>query len=322
MKNELEFNGKDYWRSLDQLADTPEFNKFLEREFPEDAAEIKGGLSRRKFLAIMGASMAFAGLAGCRKPVEKIMPYVKAPENIIPGVPQYFATTMPFGLSAYGLVVESHEGRPTKIEGNAKHPATKGKSNSMIQASILGLYDPDRSQHVRENGATKNWPAFTAFWGEQYAKLLGSKGKGMAVLSESFSSPALFRLYKEFRQKFTQASWHTYEAISDENIFNGIKLASGKDYRPIYNYEKAKVIVSLDADFLQTESENITANAGFAAGRRVKSENDSMNRLYVIESNFSLTGGMADHRMRLQSRKIPIFVITLAKELQRQGAEA
>jgi len=129
MKKENLLSGKEYWRSLDQIADKPEFKKFLEREFPENASEINNPVSRRKFLTLMGASVAFAGFASCRKPVEKIIPYVKGPESIIPGIPKYYATTMPFGLGAYGLLVESHEGRPTKIEGNEKHPSTKGKSN-------------------------------------------------------------------------------------------------------------------------------------------------------------------------------------------------
>ena len=157
MKEKSNIQGKEYWRSLEQLADTPEFRKILEREFPEGAAEMKNPLTRRNFLSLMGASLALAGLSACRKPVEKIIPYVKAPEYIVPGIPQYYATTMPLGISSYGVVVESHEGRPTKIEGNKKHPSSWGKSNSFMQASILSLYDPDRSQRPVYLNEEKNW---------------------------------------------------------------------------------------------------------------------------------------------------------------------
>ena len=138
-KKDMNLNGKAYWRSLNQLADSDEFRDFLEREFPEGASELPANMKRRKFLSLMGASMALAGLTSCRRPVEKIIPYVTAPEEIIPGIPRYYATTMTLGTRACGIVVESHEGRPTKIEGNEKHPSSLGATNAMTQAAILGL---------------------------------------------------------------------------------------------------------------------------------------------------------------------------------------
>ena len=144
LKKEKNMAQKEYWRSLDQLADTPEFNEFLNREFPQGASEMKDPISRRNFLTLMGASVALAGLAGCRKPVEKIVPYVKAPEDVVPGIPKYYATNVPIGVGAYGALVESHEGRPTKIEGNKQHPSSLGASSSFLQASILNLYGPRR----------------------------------------------------------------------------------------------------------------------------------------------------------------------------------
>lgn len=156
MRDVSKQENKEYWRSLNQLADKPEFQEILEREFPEGASEMKNPLTRRTFLSLMGASMALAGLSACRRPVEKIVPYVKAPEEVIPGIPNYYATTMPFGTNAYGVVVESHEGRPTKIEGNTDHPSSLGKTSSWIQASILSLYDPDRSQKPIIRGWIKN----------------------------------------------------------------------------------------------------------------------------------------------------------------------
>lgn len=319
MKKDSHISGKEYWRSLDQLADTPEFKEFLYREFPENASEMTNPLTRRKFLTLMGASIALAGLAGCRKPVEKIVPYVKAAEDIIPGIPKYFATTMPLGLSAYGLVVESHEGRPTKIEGNTLHPSTLGKSNVILQAAILGLYDPDRSRNFVHEGITKEWTDFVDYWRERFSAFRDNKGRGLAVLSESFASPTLFRLRTEFLRNFPEANWYAYEPVSDEQIYQGMELATGKPLQPVYHYEKAKIICALDSDFLYNESENITANKGFAAGRRVLKETDEMNRLYVVESYFSVSGGMADHRLRLPAGRVLDFALELALELKKQG---
>jgi MoCo/4Fe-4S cofactor protein with predicted Tat translocation signal len=317
MKNDIAPQGKAYWHSLDQLEDTPAYRQFAEGEFPEGASEFVGSLSRRKFLTLMSASIAFAGLAGCRRPVEKIIPYVIQPEEIIPGVPQYYATTMPFGNTAYGLIVKSNEGRPTKIEGNAKHPSTNGTSNTLLQAAILNLYDPDRSRTVLQNGSEKDWASFVAFWRQAHAE--DKTGAGLAILTEPFSSPTLARLIAEFRTRYPQAKVFTYTPVSDENIFEGLKLATGTAYQPVYHFEKAKVILSLDSDFLHTETENIRSAKGFADGRRVKTEKDEMNRLYVAESTYTMTGGMADHRLRVQSRLIGSFAATLAVELKSQG---
>ncbi|UCE23660.1 MAG: TAT-variant-translocated molybdopterin oxidoreductase, partial [Candidatus Zixiibacteriota bacterium] len=308
-----------FWRSLDQLADTPEFREFVEREFPQGASEMDNDWSRRNFLTLMGASLALAGLAGCRRPEQKIVPYVKPPEEIIPGIPQYYATTMPFGTSAYGLIVESHEGRPTKIEGNAKHPSTLGASNAWIQASILGLYDPDRSQRVMRDGQESSWDDFVTFWRNHAQKYDAARGEGLAVLSESFASPTLAQLKSQFEKRYPKATWVTYEPISDENIYRGIELASGEAAQPIYDFSRADVILSLGCDFAMTESENITGAQGFIAGRRLESERDSMNRLYVIEAGFSTTGAMADHRLPVQNSRMVGFVMALSQRLRERG---
>lgn len=308
-----------YWTSLNQLENSPEFQEMVQREFPEGASEMADPMSRRRFINLMGASMALAGLASCRRPVEKIIPYVIQPEQITPGIAQRYATTMPFGLSAYGLTVESHEGRPTKLEGNLLHPASNGRSNAFIQASILDLYDPDRSQVVQHNGKDATWDDFIGFWSKLYASYKTNGGQGLAVLSESFSSPTLYRLKQNFEKTFPKASWVTYEPVSDENIFSGIAAATGKGLQPNYDYSQANVVLALDSDFLMLESENLAAARGFATARRVKSEKDSMNRLYVVEPAFTVTGGMADHRMRLQSGQVGSFILALAKELQNLG---
>lgn len=319
MKELKNLQGKDYWRSLDQIADTPEFRKFLEREFPEGASEIKNPLTRRTFLSLMGASIALAGLSACRRPVEKIIPYVKAPEQIIPGIPEYYATTMPHGTSAYGVVVESHEGRPTKIEGNEKHPSSLGKSNTLMQASILNLYDPDRSQRAVHNGDEKKWSDFVAYWKKLYQEYSANQGEGLAILSDSFSSLTLSRLKEDFESQFPKATLACYAPVNQENILQGLSLATGNQYLPVYHYEKAAVILSLDADFLHTENENVTNAKKFAKGRKVKSSADKMNRLYAVESSFSVTGAMADHRLPLSNSEILGFVTLIIKELDKQG---
>ncbi|MBU2624780.1 MAG: TAT-variant-translocated molybdopterin oxidoreductase [candidate division Zixibacteria bacterium] len=319
MKDDLKIFGRDYWRSLDQLAQTPKFKEFLEAEFPSVVDDNIPGLSRRKFLTLMGASIALAGVAGCRRPVEKIIPYVTQPEEIVPGVPNTYATTMPLGTAAYGLLVECNEGRPTKIEGNPDHPSTRGRSNAIMQASILGLYDPDRSKRVTQNGNEKSWEDFVSYWRSLHSSYDANGGNGLAVLSESFASPTLARLKKQFTDRFPNAEWVSYEPASDENIHEGVKVATGESLYPVYKFENAETILSLDSDFLLTETDNIRNATGFAEGRRVESVNDSMNRLYCVESDYSLTGAMADHRLRLRSSQVGAFTAALALEMQSQG---
>jgi MoCo/4Fe-4S cofactor protein with predicted Tat translocation signal len=308
-----------YWRSLAQLEERPESRAFLEREFPEGASELPEGVTRREMMTLLGASLSLAGLAGCRRPVEEIVPYVTAPEEIVPGIPRHYATTMPFGRSAYGLIVESHEGRPTKIEGNPNHPATLGASSARIQASVLGLYDPDRSQAVTLKGEAKSWNDFVTMWGELSLAHLADDGAGLAVLSESFSSPTLARLASELRARFPRATWATYDAISDENRLAGLRSGTGRDVDLMLRFDQASVILALDADPLLTDAEMIRHTRGFAAGRRAGASGGAMNRLYAVEAVYSLTGAMADHRLRLESRQIAPFLAALAARLGAGG---
>jgi molybdopterin-containing oxidoreductase family iron-sulfur binding subunit len=310
---------RTYWRSLAQIEDRPEFRAALEREFPEGASELPAGMTRREMVMLLGASLSLAGLAGCRRPVEEIVPYVTAPEEIVPGIPRYYATTMPFRRSAYGLIVESHEGRPTKIEGNPSHPSTLGASSSRVQASVLGLYDPDRSQAIAQKGARKSWNDFVAAWGELSKAHTADGGAGLAVLSESFSSPTLARLASELRTRFPKLQWATYDAISDENRLAGLRQATGRDVDLMLRFDRASVILCLDADPLLTDPETIRHARGFAEGRRAGASGGAMNRLYAVEGVYSLTGAMADHRLRLASRQIPAFVAALAARLGAPG---
>jgi molybdopterin-containing oxidoreductase family iron-sulfur binding subunit len=301
-----------YWRSLAEIEDHPEFRTSLEREFPEGASELPEGVTRRDMMMLLGASLSLAGLAGCRRPVEEIVPYVTAPEEIVPGVPRYYATTMPFGRSAYGLIVESHEGRPTKVEGNPSHPTTLGASSSRIQASVLGLYDPDRSQSVTLKGARKSWNEFVTAWGQISEAHAADDGASLAVLSESFSSPTMSRLVSELRARYPKLQWATYDAISDESRLAGLRQATGRDLDVMLRFDRASVILCLDADPLLTDPEMIRHARGFAAGRRAGASGGEMNRLYAVEGVYSLTGAMADHRLRLESRLIAPFLAALA----------
>jgi len=310
-----ELNGKTYWQSLQELSENPEIQELIQ----SDNADENNGFSRREFLGLMGASIALASLAGCRRPIEKIIPYVVAPEEIVPGIPNYYATSMQRGLDSIGFVVENHEGRPTKIEGNVKHSSSLGKTDSFAQAEILNLYDPDRSKDVLHNGESATLQDFLSEWGELYDKYINNGGDGLAVISETSVAPTFTRLKKEFHKTFPKAKWIVYNPISDENIIKGIEVATGKTAVPIYNYEKAKVVVSLDSDFLLLESGSVKNSMGFASGRRIKNEHDEMNRLYVAESAMSVTGGMADHRIILKNSAIGDFAISIALEMNKQG---
>ena len=253
------------------------------------------------------------------------MPYVSGPEHTVPGIPKRFATTMPAGTSALGVVVESHEGRPTKIEGNEIHPSSLGAANTWAQAEVLNLFDPDRSRGPQRRPAGEAahrpspWSLFDAFVAERRAELEANGGEGLAVLSGAYSSPSVARMATELQARFPQAKWVVHEPLGDDSVFAGCELATGQPCRPLYHFEKARKILALDADILHTESESLAAARGFAAGRKVSGPGDGMNRLYAVESALSLTGSAADHRLRLRSRDIAPFAAALAVEL---GVEA
>ena len=312
---------REHWRSLEQRAGTPEAREFMEREFPVGASELPEGIDRRTLVQLLGASLALAGAAGCRRPVENIVPYVNAPEDTVPGVPKHYATTLPFGTDGYGLLVESHEGRPTKIEGNELHPATVGGASAQMQASILGLYDPDRSQHVAagKEKEKKTWADFVAAWKVLEAEHLADGGAGLAVLSPPSSSPTLFRLAGLFRERFPQARWTAWEPVNDENALAGAAWFAGRPLKTSFDVGAAKVIFSLDADLLLGESGAVANARGFAAGRRLASEKDTMNRLWVVESAHTTTGGMADHRLALPSGQIGPLALALGQALAASG---
>ncbi len=314
---------KQYWRSLDRLLGSPAVQEELaaQPEFPDGADSPPDAVSRRTMMSLMGASFAMVGLEGCRRPVEKIVPYVNAPEYTIPGVPKHFASTLPFGSSAYGVVVESHEGRPSKVEGNELHPASQGAASTWTQASPLSLFDPDRSGKVRHRGAEdtesapSDWLAFDAFFDARRSELEATGGAGLAILSGAHCSPALARLATELASAMPQAKWVVHEPLGDANIFVGCEMATGVASRPVYHLDQARKILTLDADILHTESDSLAAARGYAKGRRVAGPSDDVNRLYAVESSLSITGSTADHRVRLKSREVASFAVAVARDL-------
>jgi molybdopterin-containing oxidoreductase family iron-sulfur binding subunit len=292
--------GRRYWRSLDELADTPEFKDWLHREFPQGASELEDGQNRRQFLKIMSASFALAGLglagAGCRRPEEKLEPFGQQQADYIYGEPQYFATAMPTRTGAIPLVVKSYEGRPIKIEGNALYPGSNGGTDRYAQASILDLYDPDRARHFKQDGKVVSREEALKALESLSQKFAGNQGDGLAFLAESSTSPSRARLQKIIADKFPQSKWFTYDAIDSGIHQRAATQAFGQSVKPIFNFDKAKVILSLDCDFLGGEDDTHNHIRKFAAGRKA---GEGMSRLYVIESLFTLTGASADHRLRV-----------------------
>jgi MoCo/4Fe-4S cofactor protein with predicted Tat translocation signal len=305
--------GRRYWRSLDELADTPEFKQWIEREFPQGASELDGQ-NRRHFLKIMAASFAFAGVAtlgaGCRRPEEKLEPFGQQPADYIYGKPEFYATAMPTRIGAVPLVAKSYEGRPIKVEGNALYPGSNGGTDRYAQASILDLYDPDRAKQFTHDGKVVTRAEALAFLDELAKKFTANQGKGLSFLVESSTSPSRARLQKIFAKKFPRAQWFTYDAVDSGIHQRAATQTFSQPVRPIFHFEKAKVILSLDCDFIGGEDDAHNNIAGFAKGRRV--ENGGMNRLYAVESLFTLTGAGADHRLRIPASLVAEIAAAIA----------
>lgn len=323
--------GKQYWRSLDDLAETPEFQRFVEHEFPGFAGHLSGSTSRRHFLKVMGASFALAGassLTGCiRWPEENIVPFASRPEGFQPGIPAHYATQLEVGGIAHPLVASSYDGRPIKIEGNSQHPQNQkdgqttkfGPANAWMQASVLELYDPDRSRELLKAGP-KGQTSVEGGWSNAELQQLftqirqqGQGQKNIAVLAEASSSPSLAAL----KNLVGANRWFEYEAVSRDNEREGVVSATGSAQRVHASYDKAEVIVSLDADFLMNDPSALTNARAFADGRR--GTNGKMNRLHMLEARFSVTGASADHRVPVAASHIPALVGRLAHELGKVG---
>jgi MoCo/4Fe-4S cofactor protein with predicted Tat translocation signal len=303
---ELRQGGPRFWKSLEEWSQSPEFLPYLHREFPEYASEWDAGISRRRFLQLMGASFALAGLTACsRQPQEKIVPYVRRPEEIIPGRPVYYATTFPHRGYGKGVIVSTEMGRPTHIEGNPDHPASLGATDSFMQASILGLYDPDRSQVIRQGKEVKTWDDFTQSVAIRIQEHEKDQGTGLFLLTGKMTSPSLLDQFERLHQRFPKLTWCDYESAAPVRA----KGISGKDAEPIYDLSRADVIVSLDADFLAEGPANLIHIKAFSKKRRDPAID--FTRLYVVESVPTTTGAKADQRW---SRK-PSDVVAFAQEM-------
>ena len=306
-------SGKRYWKSLDELADTPAFQEMMQEEFPRQAGagEWTDSVSRRGFMKVMGASFALAGLAGCTKqPDEPIFPYVKQPEDLVLGKPMFFATAHPFPTGAIPVLVKSDAFRPIKLEGNPEHPMSKGKSDAFTQASLLDLYDPDRSQHPRFRGEQSDFGAFQQSFAKAVAET--KTGEGVVFLSETITSPTLAAQWKQIQAKYPAAKLVQYEPVNSDAGRAASKAAFGDYYETQYKLEDADVILSLDADFLGGIAFPgfLPMSAAWAERHRFDKDK-TMNRMYVVETNPTVTGFKADHRLALKPSDIDAFAAAL-----------
>jgi molybdopterin-containing oxidoreductase family iron-sulfur binding subunit len=320
---------KQYWRSLEELADSPVFEEFVQREFPQAAEEWNDPVERRTFLKLMGASLALAGLSGCViQPPEKVIPYVKQPEEETPGKGLWFATAFSLGGIATPLLARSNEGRPTKVEGNPDHPNNRNSdpndrgataTDIFSQASVLTLYDPDRSQTPLYRGETRPWSQFVAEIRSTIDKendgLKAKKGAGLRFLTETITSPTLAAQMKSILAEFPEAKRHQYEPVNRDNSRAGAIMAFGQPVNTIYDFSKADRILSLGSDFLSAMPGTLRYARDYAAKRRISGDKTEMNRLYVVESTPTTTGAVADHRFSVKPSEMEAIARSLTVQL-------
>jgi MoCo/4Fe-4S cofactor protein with predicted Tat translocation signal len=305
--------GRTFWRSLEELAESPVFREYLTREFPHLADPAALPLDRRDFLKLIAASLAFAGLTACsREPQEEIVPYVHSPrEELVAGLPLFFATAHLLGGYASGILVRSDMGRPTKIEGNPRHPASLGATDIFAQASILDLWDPDRSQTLRYRNRLATWDEFLAALTTRLGDFDRTQGQGLRILTETVTSPTLAYQFKALLARYPNAHWHQYEPLDRGHVLAGSRLAFGEPLEPRYDFTRADTVLSLDADFLGAFPGSVRYARDFASRRQPL----AMNRLYAVESSPALTGANADHRLALPARDIEAVARLLASRL-------
>ena len=310
-------DGRAYWRSLEELADTPDFQQYVHREFPSQASEFNDPAGRRQFLKLMGASLALAGVSACtRQPEEKLVPYVRQPEEIVPGRPLFYATAMPQGGVAMPLLAENHMGRPTKLEGNPEHPASLGATDVLAQASVLTLYDPDRSHNVINRGEVKTWGALVAALQSAVNASKGAGGAGLRLLTTPVSSPTLIDQIQTLLEAAPQAKWHQWDAVYG-TVQGGVPSATA-----LYRFDKADVVLSLDADFLGFGPAQVRYTKDFSSKRRINTPSGELNRLYVAEPVPTVTGANADHHFALKAREVHAFASAVAAAIGVPGVAA
>ena len=315
-----------HWRSLEELAATPEFLDRLHREFPRHAAELDAGFDRRRFLSVAGASLGLAGLTACTKqPSERIVPYVRQPEDVVPGKPLFFATAQTHLGQATGLLAESHMGRPTKVEGHPDHPASLGGTDLLAQASVLDLYDPDRSRAVTHLGRIRGWDTFVTEVAAVATTLKAVGGQGLRILTGTLTSPTVGALLEQLLAEMPEARWHQFESAGTDNARAGVRRAFGRDLAVRYDLTRADVVVGIDSDFLNAGPAAVRHAKDFASRRKIQdpeAARDAMSRLYAVESHPSVTGTVADHRMALAPAQLAHFTAALAAQLGVAGVTA
>ncbi len=317
----LEKSGKDYWRSVEEFADAPEFEEFVKQEYPQNAEEWEDGLSRRNFIKVMGASLALAGLSGCViQPAEKIVPYVTQPEEIIPGKPLFYGTAMTLGGVAVGLLAKSNEGRPTKLEGNPEHPGSLGATDVLAQASLLTMYDPDRSQEITYRGNPTTWQNFMTGIRTQIEENRADGGAGVRFLTETVTSPTLIAQMRQILTELPNARWYQYEPVNQDNAIAGAKMAFGSPAKAVYKFDQATRILSLDKDIFSDF--NVRYIKDYNKSRLYSEEKKDINRLYAIETTMSLTGAKADHRLAVKPSQMPEIARAIAAALGVSGASS
>ncbi len=295
-----------------------------EDEIPNDElAESFGESDRRRFLSLMAGSLALAGLTGCtRQPTEQIYPYVEQPENVVPGIPKYYATAVPLqGGVAEGVIVESHLGRPTKAEGNPDHPASLGATSVLSQACLMDLYDADRVKEIKYLGVPRSWEDFLVGFGHALTPIRNRNGAGLHILTETVVSPTLASQLQTVLKMLPAAQWHQYDPAGNHTAKQGSQQIFGRVLNTYYSFEPANVVVSLDADFLASGPNYTRQARGFAKRRRQGNRTD-MNRLYVVESDMTSTGGKADHRLALRPSEVEQFAQALAAAVSVSGVQA
>ncbi len=319
---------KTYWRSLEQLEGSPELQEVLHREFPEGITEppsFKDAVSRRRFLGVVAASAAVTSLASCRKPEQKILPYTRRPEGMILGVSQWYATSLEFAGYGLGVLARSDEGRPTKLEGNPMHPASGGGLTHFGQADLLNLVEPGRSTGVRkkgEVGSAGGWKTFADAWSEDTSALVAEQGDGLHILMAPTSSPTVQRQLQAMKSALPKMQVHNHAPAGLFNAVAGSKLAFGKAFNTHYAFDKASCVVSFDCDFLGLDVNAAANSRAWAKTRATEKASDSMSRLYVAESNYTVTGASADNRLRMRTSEIATAIFALAAELTCPGFDA
>ena len=318
-------SGPRYWRSLDDLATTPAVQEVMQREFPQGADNLDG-VDRRKFFKLMAASFALGGVglaAGCRRPEAHILAFGKSVENMIPGLPLYYASALPIRRNAVPILAETHQGRPTKLEGNPSFAPYGGATNGIVQASVLDLYDVDRATAHTIKGASASAAQINDLLAAIGNDAKAQQGKGLVFLADSSASPTRARLAAKLKTAFPQAIWSEYEPVTDEPPVSAALAAFGRaDIKPVYRFAKAKRILALDADFFGIECGSIGYARDFAKGRKALTKDADLNRLYAVESTFTLTGSMADHRLRLASSHILAFTAALSAKITGSATHA